>query len=117
MAPAGSKVIAAANGKVVKLFNSTSGGLSVYQFDPSEKYAFYYAHLERYADGLREGSVLRRGDPVGYVGSSGNAAPDAPHLHFAVIALTPARQWWTGTPLTPYPMLGESAPKPESGRR
>ena len=108
MAPRGRKVIAAADGKVVKLFNSTPGGLSVYQFDPGEQYAYYYAHLERYADGLKEGSVLRRGDPVGYVGSSGNADPAAPHLHFAVIELTPARQWWSGTPRNPYPMMSES---------
>lgn len=108
MAPKGSKVIAAADGTVVKLFNSTAGGLTVYQFDPSEKYAYYYAHLARYAHGLTEGSVLKRGDLLGYVGSTGNAEPNAPHLHFAVIELTPARQWWTGTALNPYPMLGGS---------
>ncbi|MEO7580887.1 MAG: M23 family metallopeptidase [Massilia sp.] len=107
MAPKGTKVIAAADGKVVKLFNSKPGGLTVYQFDPSEKYAYYYAHLDRYAEGIKEGSTLKRGDLVGYVGTTGNANPNAPHLHFAVFELTPSKQWWKGTPVNPYPMLGE----------
>jgi len=107
MAPQGSKVIAAGDGKVVKLFNSKPGGLTLYQFDPIEKYAYYYAHLDRYADGVREGSVLKRGDLVGYVGVTGNAAKDAPHLHFAVFELTPKKEWWKGTAVNPYPMLGE----------
>lgn len=107
MAPKGSKVLAAGDGKVVKLFNSKPGGLTVYQFDPVEKYAYYYAHLDRYADGVKEGSVLKRGDLVGYVGSTGNANPNAPHLHFAVVELTPQKQWWKGTPVNPYPMLGD----------
>jgi murein DD-endopeptidase MepM/ murein hydrolase activator NlpD len=107
MAPRGTKVLAAADGKVVKLFNSKPGGLTVYQFEPTEKYAYYYAHLDRYAEGVKEGSVLKRGDLVGYVGTTGNANPNAPHLHFAVVELTPAKQWWTGTPVNPYPLLGE----------
>jgi murein DD-endopeptidase MepM/ murein hydrolase activator NlpD len=107
MAPKGTKVIAAGDGKVVKLFNSKPGGLTVYQFDPTEKYAYYYAHLDRYADGVKEGSVLKRGDLVGYVGTTGNANKDAPHLHFAVVELTPKKEWWKGTSVNPYPMLGE----------
>ena len=107
MAPTGSKVVAAGDGKVVKLFNSKPGGLTLYQFDPSEKYAYYYAHLDRYADGVREGSVLKRGDLVGYVGVTGNSAKDAPHLHFAVFELTPKKEWWKGTAVNPYPMMGE----------
>jgi murein DD-endopeptidase MepM/ murein hydrolase activator NlpD len=107
MAPKGTKVLATADGKVVKLFNSKPGGLTVYQFDPTEKFAYYYAHLDRYADGVKEGSVLKRGDLVGYVGVTGNANPNAPHLHFAVFELTPTKEWWKGTPLNPYPMLGE----------
>jgi murein DD-endopeptidase MepM/ murein hydrolase activator NlpD len=107
MAPKGTKVIAAADGKVVKLFNSKPGGLTVYQFDPTEKYAYYYAHLDRYADGVKEGTVLKRGDLVGYVGVSGNSDPKAPHLHFAVVELTPKKEWWKGTSVNPYPMMGE----------
>ena len=107
MAPKGTKVVATADGKIVKLFTSKPGGLTVYQFDPTEKYAYYYAHLDRYADGLKEGMEIKRGDPIGYVGSTGNADPNAPHLHFAVFELTPEKQWWKGTPVDPYPLLGE----------
>lgn len=107
MAPKGSKVLAVADGKVVKLFNSKPGGLTVYQFDPTEKYAYYYAHLDQYAAGVKEGTVLKRGDLVGYVGNTGNASADAPHLHFAVVELTPKKEWWKGTPVNPYPMMGD----------
>jgi murein DD-endopeptidase MepM/ murein hydrolase activator NlpD len=107
MAPRGTKVIAAADGKVVKLFTSKPGGLTVYQFDPTEKYAYYYAHLDHYAEGLKEGADIKRGDLIGYVGTTGNADPNAPHLHFAVFELTPEKQWWKGTPVNPYPLLGE----------
>jgi len=107
MAPTGTKVIAVADGKVVKLFNSKPGGLTIYQFDPTEKYAYYYAHLDRYADGLKEGAPIKRGELIGYVGSTGNANPAAPHLHFAVVELTPEKQWWKGTPINPFPMMGD----------
>ncbi len=105
MAPKGTKVVAVADGKIVKLFTSKPGGLTVYQFDPAEKYAYYYAHLDRYADGLQEGAQVKRGDLIGYVGTTGNADPNAPHLHFAVFELTPEKQWWKGTPVNPYPLL------------
>ena len=107
MAARGTKVFAVSDGKLVKLFTSKPGGLTIYQFDPSEKYAYYYAHLDRYADGLQEGAQLHRGDLIGYVGSTGDADAKAPHLHFAVFELTPEKQWWKGTPIDPYPLLGE----------
>lgn len=111
MAPRGREVIAVADGKVVKLFNSQQGGLTVYQFDPTERYAYYYAHLDRYAPGLTEGKLIRRGELVGYVGSTGNASPDAPHLHFAIFELGPEKRWWEGRPINPYPLLrGSSVP-------
>ena len=71
------------------------------------QYAYYYAHLDRYADNLKEGAQLKRGDLIGYVGVTGNSNPNAPHLHFAVFELTPAKQWWKGTPLNPYPLLAD----------
>lgn len=110
MAPKGARVLAAAEGKVAKLFESKKGGLTVYQFDPAEKYAYYYAHLDRYADGLKEGDVLKPGDLVGYVGVTGNSDPNGPHLHFAVFELTAEKQWWKGTPVNPYPLLTWAAP-------
>jgi murein DD-endopeptidase MepM/ murein hydrolase activator NlpD len=106
MAPAGTPVLAVADGRVEKLFTSDQGGLTIYQFEPSGRYAYYYAHLQRYAPGLAEGKALRRGEVIGYVGSTGNADPAAPHLHFAVFVLGPERQWWKGTPINPYPLLG-----------
>lgn len=105
LAPRGAKVLAAADGKIVKLFDSKPGGHTVYQFDPSGTYAYYYAHLDSYAPGLKEGQDVHRGDLLGYVGTSGNADPNTPHLHFAVFQLTPEKEWWKGTALNPYPML------------
>ena len=105
MAPAGTPVLAVADGTVEKLFTSDAGGLTVYQFEPSGRYAYYYAHLQGYAPGLAEKQALRRGDVIGYVGSTGNANPLAPHLHFAVFELGPERRWWQGTAINPYPLL------------
>ncbi|RPD84052.1 M23 family metallopeptidase [Luteimonas sp. 100069] len=108
MAPAGTPVVAVADGTIEKLFTSDAGGLTIYQFEPSGRFAYYYAHLQGYAPGLAEGAQVKRGDVLGTVGSTGNADPAAPHLHFAVFRLTPARQWWTGEPINPYPLLGGS---------
>jgi peptidoglycan LD-endopeptidase LytH len=106
MAPAGTPVLAVADGHIEKLFDSANGGLTIYQFEPSGRYVYYYAHLQRYAAGLKEGDRVRRGQVIGYVGSSGNASPDAPHLHFAIFRLGPEKRWWEGTPVNPYPLLG-----------
>jgi peptidoglycan LD-endopeptidase LytH len=104
-APRGTPVMSAGGGYTVKLFNSKQGGLTVYQFDDSRTYCYYYAHLDRYAPGLREGTLLRRGEVLGYVGSTGNASPEAPHLHFAVFKLGPEKKWWEGTAIDPLPLL------------
>lgn len=109
LAPKGTQVFAVADGKIAKLFNSKPGGLTVYQFDISEKFAYYYAHLDRYAADVKQGMALKRGDLIGYVGTSGNADPKTPHLHFAIFALEPEKQWWKGSPVNPYPLLGGAA--------
>ncbi len=106
MAPRGTPVRAVADGTVEKLFTSDAGGLTIYQFEPTGRYAYYYAHLDRYAPGLAEGDTLRQGQLVGYVGSTGNASDDAPHLHFAIFLLGPEKRWWEGTAINPYPLLG-----------
>ena len=106
MAPRGTPVLAASDGTVAKLFTSKLGGLTIYEFDPTSTWVYYYAHLDRYADGLAEGQPLRRGEVIGHVGSSGNASPDAPHLHFEVSRLGPEKNWWQATPVNPYPLLG-----------
>jgi peptidoglycan LD-endopeptidase LytH len=105
LAPRNTPVVAVEGGRIAKLFTSAQGGLTIYQFDPTESYAYYYAHLESYAPGLREGITVRQGDLLGYVGTSGNAGPDNPHLHFAVYVLGPEKRWWEGTPVNPYPLL------------
>lgn len=106
LAPVGTPVYAVADGKIAKLFNSKPGGLTIYQFDPSEKYSYYYAHLDHYASSLKEGQQVKRGDLIGYVGATGNADPAAPHLHFAMFELGPEKNWWQGKPVNPYPLLG-----------
>ena len=105
MAPTGRPVRAVADGTIAKLFASVPGGLTIYQFDGDERLAYYYAHLDRYAQGVDEGDTVKRGDVIGYVGASGNANKDAPHLHFAIFVLGPEKRWWQGTPVNPYPVL------------
>ena len=110
MAPAGTPVLAVADGHVEKLFHSKPGGLTVYQFNRDGTLAYYYAHLQRYADGLAEQQAVRRGQVLGYVGATGNASPDAPHLHFAIFELGPEKQWWQGDAINPYPRLRGAMP-------
>lgn len=105
MAPRHTPVRAVEDGRVVRLFTSKAGGLTVYMFDPSEQFCYYYAHLDRYAEGLKEGQTVSRGTVIGYVGSTGNASPSAPHLHFAIFRLTSEKQWWKGEPINPYLIL------------
>ena len=102
MAPRGTAVVAANDGRVVKLFTSVRGGLTVYQFDSRNRVVYYYAHLDRYAPGLAAGQLLQRGDPVGFVGSTGDASAEAPHLHFEIGVLGPRKLWWHSTPANPY---------------
>ncbi len=109
MEPRGTPVHAVVEGNVAKLFTSKYGGLTVYQYDDAGKYCYYYAHLDRYAPGLKEGMLLRPGTVLGYVGSTGDANAKAPHLHFAVFQLGPDKHWWEGTAVNPYPLLMQTA--------
>jgi murein DD-endopeptidase MepM/ murein hydrolase activator NlpD len=102
LAPRNTPIVAVENGTIAKLFNSKAGGLTIYQYDPSGRLVYYYAHLERYADGLHEGQTVAQGDVIGYVGTSGNAPPDTPHLHFAVFELDDTHRWWKGKAIDPY---------------
>lgn len=115
MAPRGRPVLAVADGTIRKLFLSRPGGITIYQESADGTLMYYYAHLERYADGIEEGGVVRRGDVIAFVGSSGNANPDAPHLHFAIFRLPPGREWWKGEAIDPYPLL--RAPARVGGER
>jgi murein DD-endopeptidase MepM/ murein hydrolase activator NlpD len=102
LAPRNTPVHAVEDGTIAKLFTSKAGGITIYQFDPTGRFCYYYAHLERYAAGLRDSQRVSRGDILGYVGTTGNAPPNTPHLHFAIFELDSARQWWKGRAIDPY---------------
>ena len=105
MEPRGTPVRAVVSGTIRKLFLSKPGGNTIYLFDEMEMYCYYYAHLDGYAGGLREGMRVGRGDVIGFVGSTGNADARSPHLHFAIAQLGPEKQWWRGQPVDPYSFL------------
>ena len=102
LAPRNTPIHAVEDGTIAKLFTSKAGGLTIYQFDPAGHLCYYYAHLQRYADGVKEGLKVSQGDVIGYVGTSGNAPPNTPHLHFAVFELNADKHWWRGKALDPY---------------
>lgn len=109
-APSGTPVVAAADGRVIQLFRSDQGGITLYQLDPDGRTLYYYAHLQQYAPGVREGVELQRGDTLGYVGDTGNAGGGNYHLHFGVSLTRDPKQWWGGKDVNPYPLLvGERA--------
>lgn len=117
LAPAGTPVVAVDDGRIAKLFTSKAGGLTIYEYDMPGQLAYYYAHLQRYADGVHEGMTVKRGDLIGYVGSTGNADPGTPHLHFAVFRLGTPAKWWQGEAVNPYPALSRAAPAQQVATR
>ena len=108
LAPRGTPVLSASAGRVLKLHNSKDGGLMVYAADASDHFVLLYAHLDHYADGLQDGLPLRQGQVIGYVGTTGNAPPNTPHLHFAIAHPTDVKLWWTGEAIDPRPLLQRS---------
>ncbi len=114
MRPRGTPIRAVTGGTIRKLFISRQGGLTIYEFDSESAYCFYYAHLDHYADKIREGMPVARGDVIGYVGSTGDAAPDAPQLHFAIFKLGLDKRWWKGEAIDPYPILLQAVTGPQS---
>lgn len=103
LAPMGAQVFAAADGRIVKFFDSVRGGVTIYQFDTSARFVYYYAHLSARAPGLSEGMFVRQGQVIGFVGMTGNAP--VPHLHFEVERLGPEKHWWQAEAMNPYPLL------------
>jgi murein DD-endopeptidase MepM/ murein hydrolase activator NlpD len=108
LAKYGTAVVSVDDGRVYKLRKNQAGGITIYATDPAERFLYYYAHLAGYRAGLREGMTLAKGDVIGYVGTSGNAPRDTPHLHFAITRMPPDKKWWTGTPVDPRPFLVET---------
>jgi murein DD-endopeptidase MepM/ murein hydrolase activator NlpD len=104
-APSGTSVLAATEGKIIKLFNSDKGGITLYESDTSGPFVYYYAHLSGYAPNISEGAHVNQGDTIAYVGDTGNAGPGNFHLHFAISKLSPGDRWSGGTPINPYPIL------------
>jgi murein DD-endopeptidase MepM/ murein hydrolase activator NlpD len=105
MAPAGTPVLAATDGRIVKLFQSERGGITIYQLSPNQEMILYYAHLASYAAGLAEGNNVRQGDVIAYVGDTGNAGPGNYHLHFSIAVVSDPKRYWEGTNINPYPLL------------
>ena len=114
MRPRGTPIRAVADGFIRKVFMSRQGGLTIYEFDRESVYCFYYAHLDHYAEKLREGMPVERGDVIGYVGTTGDTAPDAPQLHFAIFKLGLDKNWWKGEAIDPYPILMRAVTEPQS---
>lgn len=102
LAPRNTPIQAVENGIIAKLFESKAGGHTVYEYDPTGRYCYYYAHLDHYADGLHNGDPVERGQVIGYVGTSGDAPPDTPHLHFTIFELNAPNRWWQGRAIDPY---------------
>jgi murein DD-endopeptidase MepM/ murein hydrolase activator NlpD len=109
LSPRGTPVVSASDGRLMKLHTSDNGGLMVYAADASQRFILFYAHLDRYASGLSEGMRLRQGQRLGYVGTTGNAPPNVPHLHFGIARAADVEEWWKGTPIDPLPLLREPA--------
>jgi peptidoglycan LD-endopeptidase LytH len=105
IAPRGTPVLAATDGRVLRLLRSDKGGITLYQLGTDERTVYYYAHLDAYADGMAEGRVLRRGETLGFVGDTGNATPGNCHLHFQVYRITDPKKFWAGDNLNPYDLL------------
>jgi murein DD-endopeptidase MepM/ murein hydrolase activator NlpD len=108
LAPHNTPVLAATDGTIVKLFQSDRGGTTIYELGTNQKYFYYYAHLDHYADGVTEGKVVKQGEVIGYVGDTGNAGPGNYHLHFSISIVTDPKKWWEGTNINPYPLLKKS---------
>jgi len=104
-APQGTPVLAVANGKILKLFQSERGGTTIYQLSSDEKFIYYYAHLDRYAEGLSEGQTVTQGETIAYVGDTGNAGAGNYHLHFSIAITSNPKKYWEGTNINPYPLL------------
>jgi murein DD-endopeptidase MepM/ murein hydrolase activator NlpD len=115
LAPRNTPVIAVEDGTIAKLWMSKAGGITIYQFDASQRYVYYYAHLESYAPNLKDGDIVKRGQIIGFVGTSGNAPPNTPHLHFSISVVTEPGRWWSGAQIDPYEVFtnnGRSEPTP-----
>lgn len=105
LAPRGTPVVSADDGRVIRMRENAAGGITIYAVDPANRFVFYYAHLDHYAVKLAEGDDVAKGQVIGYVGTTGNAPRDVPHLHFQLMRRPNAARWWDGEPIDPKPYL------------
>jgi murein DD-endopeptidase MepM/ murein hydrolase activator NlpD len=105
LAPRGTPVLAADDGRVLRVRPNALGGNTVYATDPKGRVVYYYAHLDAYQPGLAEGQTIARGDVLGIVGTTGNAPKDTPHLHFQVMSMPADGKYWDGDAINPYPLF------------
>lgn len=115
MAPRGTPVLSVQDGRILRLSRNAKGGITIYATDAEERFVFYYAHLDRYHAGIREGLPVLRGDTLGYVGTTGNAPESVPHLHFQLMRMPADGRFWNGEPINPYPLL--RAPSADASSR
>jgi murein DD-endopeptidase MepM/ murein hydrolase activator NlpD len=116
LAPRGTPILAAVGGTIMRVGSNALGGNTVWIVDAEQRFAFYYAHLDRYAK-IKQGTTAARGTVLGYVGTTGNAPPDVPHLHFQVMRISDPKRWWDGTPVNPFPFLMDASPIVEVGAK
>lgn len=105
LAPRGTPVLSAGDGRILRLSKSAKGGITIYATDLEEQFVYYYAHLDRYHASVYAGKPLMRGDTLGYVGTTGNSPANVPHLHFQIMHMPADRKFWNGAPVNPYPLL------------
>ncbi|QIE59268.1 M23 family metallopeptidase [Rasiella rasia] len=79
-APRGTPVYASGDGKVTRADNTASGYGNHIRIDHGYGYESLYAHLYKF--NVRNGQKVKRGDLIGFVGSTGRS--EAPHLHYEV---------------------------------
>ncbi|MGI8638692.1 MAG: M23 family metallopeptidase [Pyrinomonadaceae bacterium] len=105
IAPLATPVVAVSDGEIAKFFDSERGGITIYQFSPDKRFVYYYAHLQKRADNLREHDFVKKGTVIGYVGDTGNSGAGNYHLHFEIMILEDPNKYWKGTDINPYPIL------------
>jgi murein DD-endopeptidase MepM/ murein hydrolase activator NlpD len=106
LAPRGTPIVSADDGRILRMSNSTLGGITMYTVDPEGRLVYYYAHMDRYNDAMSPGRSIVKGDTLGFVGTTGNAPKDTPHLHFQVMRWPADGKYWNGEPIDPFEALG-----------
>jgi murein DD-endopeptidase MepM/ murein hydrolase activator NlpD len=106
LAPRGTPILAADDGKILRMSSNNLGGITMYTVDPANRLVYYYAHMDHYNDAMSPGRTIVKGDTLGFVGTTGDAPKDTPHLHFQVMAWPADGKYWNGVPIDPYQALG-----------